>query len=264
MENRPVVDLKYLPPLDQQVAFIQLTAAETPAQCVQVFYLIMMVGQVMLVRDCIDQHSRAHLRSLQPRLGIGFGLLASRCVVIQGPRLMQLRPQFHAEVSARIRVVHQDGGSFVGASRKRIGGLVDDVFRDRCWLDEVDEVADIATQESITREPRVVVFVAAVYCELQLCTCAEQRICFVTVRAIPYHVRCPQGENHRHFAAVTTGIWLQRPADPAEAIGCQCAPGGVLVLNDDGRCETATYHNVRFLQPVVLKRTLGFLLHMPA
>ena len=185
MEYRPVVNIEYLLPLVQHDSLAQLAANAALAHGVHVVYLYMMAGQVLLVCEGVYQHRRTHLRRLHPGLCVRFGLLAVDRVVRVWPWLTQLLAQPRAEVVTRGRMPNQDGGRFVGTLRKRIGGFVDDVFRDRCRLYEVDEIAHVAAKESATREPRVVVQVAAVHCELQLGTRPQHRFRLAPVRALP-------------------------------------------------------------------------------
>ena len=177
--------------------------------------------------------------------------------------MTQLLAQCRAEVVTRGRIPDQDGSRFVGTSRERIGALINDVLGNRCGLYEVDKVAHISTQEAATREPRVIVLVATVYCELQLGTSPQQRIRLVPVRTFPQRLRGSQREDHRDFAAASSGIRFQGLTQTADAVAFQCPPGHVLVLDDYRRRVATAYHDVWSFQLIVPKRTLGFLLHMP-
>ena len=54
MKDRPVVDIEYLLPLVHQDAFSQPKPTAVLEHGLQVVYLNMMVGQVLLVRDGVD------------------------------------------------------------------------------------------------------------------------------------------------------------------------------------------------------------------
>ena len=196
MEYRPVVDIEYLLPLVQQDALIQHMVTVTPPDGLQVFYFRVMAGQVLLVGKRVNQHRRTHLGGLGPGILVRFGLFAVDRVVRVRPRLMQLLAQLGAEVVTSRRVPHQDGGCRVGALRQCIGGLVDNVLGNRCWLNEVDEVDGVAAQESPARESVVITRSATVYGELQFRALSQFLIRFVTMSAFPQRFWRPQGKHH--------------------------------------------------------------------